>query len=242
MDYREKKGINFSTLKYFLECPAYYQYKLSHPEPPNKNFLLGDMVHTILLESDKFDEKFEVYDIEDRPDKRYTMAAKANKEWLESLESEKDLVNINEVNFAKYLAQQFFSDQFLTDLYNKATSFEQETFWDVEGVMCKGKIDILGKGWIADIKTSSATSPSEFIHKALYRYRYDFQAAMYADSQGIDTFYFLVIPKAAPFIPYTVIVSTETLRKATKEFYQAVKNLKICEERNEWPAYGLKTM
>ena len=55
-DYARVPGIRWSSLKYMSVSPRMYRYRLTHPEPRKRAWVIGGAIHCMVLEPDTFDE------------------------------------------------------------------------------------------------------------------------------------------------------------------------------------------
>ena len=90
----------------------------------------------------------------------------------------------------------------LAKKWMKGGSPEVSVFAEFEGWPVKCRIDYLAKNYGIDLKTTS--KPLAEFEKALYEYRYDWQAAFYClccelAGHPIKEFFFLVVEKKEPF-------------------------------------------
>lgn len=58
---------------------------------------------------------------------------------------------------------------------------EVTAVWDIDGVLCRGRVDVLDAHRILDLKTTRDASP-EAMARAVIRYGYDVQAAAYSEA------------------------------------------------------------
>lgn len=171
-NYETAAGLNWSSLKHIATSPRMYQWRLAHPEPRSFEFDLGSAAHCAILEPADFAARYAVYD--GKRDAR----TKAYQEWQEANPNvyalkPRDLESITSIVTAVH------SHRVASRLLDGAAT-EQEMEWrDPDtGILCKGRVDVLGSYGIADLKTCADPSPRMF-RQAAARYLYHGQLAFY---------------------------------------------------------------
>lgn len=92
------------------------------------------------------------------------------------------------------------------------SSVKEKAFYsNILGIKCRGKIDIVGQNFRADLKTISDVPNPKNVRKAIYNYHYDLSEAMYAMLTGETNSYFIFVMKSAPFTVGVYKVSEELL-------------------------------
>lgn len=105
----------------------------------------------------------------------------------------------------------------------KRVAVESEFKEKLYGVPTLGYIDILGKGYVADLKSTSINNGDKFIESM------DFlQAALYLAITGFKDFYYIGISKQSPYnvMVYNVRDYPERIKAAEKELKQLLTELK----------------
>jgi len=218
--------LHFTQLKRMAQSPAHYKAALLHSMEPTPAMRLGTLVHCILLGGD-----FTVYEGERRGHKWKDFAA----------ENEgKTIVTLSEVDRATACAEAVRAHPIAPDLLKGR--HEVTVNWRQHGRECQGRVDVIGDGFITELKTASCTEPWRFTRGAL-RLSYHAQLAWYQDACaaiGEDPFTaYIVSVETAP--PYAVTVfrmtprALEDGRKLTRLW---LETLLTCERCDEWPAYA----
>ncbi len=243
-DYFAEKALNNTSIGYILECPALYKAHQTMEETPSKAFLLGSLVHAMVLEPDKVAERYAVC--------QYPGTTKAGKEERKAL-SEKGITAFSGEDW--HQAQSMAGSLLTTcpataKLLSIAGKSEVSIYWEetVEGktLPCKARVDRLTQlpdgSWVAiDIKTTADTvKPSELARKA-YNYGYHRQAAWYTRGLracGIEApFIFFFVSKQAPYLVTPLSFTADALALGDDQCMRACRALIHCEEDDEWPAY-----
>jgi hypothetical protein len=108
------------------------------------------------------------------------------------------------------------------------------------GLKIKGRLDILGNGFVADVKTAEAGDAQGFA-SAIFRYNYHVQAAMYCQLANVERFVFIAVEKVAPFAVAVYELSPTALQIGLRALNTAMELIAQCEDSNVWPAYSQAT-
>jgi hypothetical protein len=133
-----------------------------------KHFAEGRYFHQLLIEPEKA-EVAHFVDVSTRTTKEYKSYCETNNISFAMLKKEKDeierLVRIMKGNI-----------QFYDDIYNPGNLFEVPAVGEINGMMWKGKADIVGDDFVIDLKTTSDINKFKWSAKA---YNYDSQCYIY---------------------------------------------------------------
>ena len=243
-EYFAEKALNNTSIGYILECPALYKAHQTMEETPSKAFLLGSLVHAMVLEPDKVAERYAVC--------QYPGTTKAGKEERKAL-AEK---GITAFSGEDWLQAKSMSDSLLNACPTTAKLLalpgksEVSLYWEEEledtKLACKARVDRLAQlpdgSWVAiDLKTTADTvKPSELARKA-YNYGYHRQAAWYTrglKACGIEApFIFFFVSKQAPYLVTPLSFTADALALGDDQCMRACRTLIHCQEDDEWPAY-----
>ena len=157
-------------------------------EPDNENFVKGRYFHQLILEPKKAKE-FPIWSATETRGKAY-------KEYLQ----ENNLTFVlkeSEANTIEQMADQVLSrNAQLTELIcNDEAKYEEPIVGEIKGHKFKMKADIISKGIVVDLKTTSAKTIEEFVWSGKNRYYYDTQAYIYTELSG-KSMTFVAIDKA----------------------------------------------
>lgn len=134
-----------------------------------KAMLEGSYLHALLIEPAKA-EAFQIVDATTRSTKEYkTKIVDSGQEILLLRDEAEEL---------KLLAQSFRANYNASELiYNLSAEYEQPMIGEVNGMLFKGKADVVTDEYIIDIKTTSSLLDFKFSAK---KYHYDSQAYIYS--------------------------------------------------------------
>lgn len=178
-------ALSSSALKLLLESPKKYYYVTKYgSDLDTQGIRDGRLLHTLILEPDKFDQ-FVFVDVQSKNTKKYR-EAKAEHGMVYTQKEKQD---------EERLADALLRNDIAIDLL-KDTDFEVPAIGLVNGHPFRGKADILSANNICDIKTT--TDIRAFKYSAL-KYGYDVQAYLYCELFGKQyfDFKFLVIDKGS---------------------------------------------
>jgi exodeoxyribonuclease VIII len=151
-------------------------------QEPNINFAIGGYFHTLILEPEKI-EKYKIIEATTRNTNKYKELSGGEicllQHEVDKIELMRDIVIANKV--CESLIKGF------------NVEYEVPGICDINGVMWKGKADIINhdEGLIVDLKTTSDISQFQYSAK---KYNYDSQAYIYKKLFGYDLI-FLAIDK-----------------------------------------------
>ena len=232
--YRSKEGISASDIKYILppKTPAHYYAYITDQikREETRALVIGTLCHLAVLEPDKLDKAFAL-----RPE-GLDLRTKDGKAWKESVgdlpildASEATMLAGMTASVAKHPA----ASALLANSKKEVSLFSTHR----NGLKLKGRIDVLGNGFIADVKTAEAGDTQNFA-SAIFRYNYHVQAAMYCQLAGVETFSFIAVEKAPPFAVAVYELSPKALQIGYSALNTALELIAECEDRNVWPAYS----
>jgi len=175
---------NISTL---LNNPL----QLGAPSKPNPNFLVGGYFHTAILEPEKL-ASFKIVEATSRNTKAYKEITGGE---MQLLQSEADNTNLM---VDKLMANDICRDLIRgtgvdKDAINTLVEYEVPNIKEIEGVMWKGKADIINheERLVIDLKTTGDIDRFQWSAK---KFNYDSQAYIYSQLFGYEML-FIVIDK-----------------------------------------------
>jgi len=180
-----KLALSSSSLKLLLESPKKYYYVTKYGNNLDTQGIRdGRLLHTLVLEPDKFDQ-FHFVDVQSKNTKKYK-EAKAEYGMVYTMKEKSD---------AERLADALLRNDIAIDLLGN-TEFEVPAINNIFGYPFRGKADILSDVGVCDIKTT--TDIRAFKYSAL-RYGYDVQAYLYCElfNKKYFDFKFLVLDKGS---------------------------------------------
>jgi hypothetical protein len=219
--------VHFSDLKHMALSPAHYRARLDGEKRDTPAMMRGRLVHGLALGGGY---QCAIYEGERR-----------GKAWSEFKAAHPgvDIVTGEEYSEAERVATAVRQHPIAGPLL--VGELETHVEWEMLGRKCSSRLDVLGDGFITDLKTSASSEPGRFSRGAL-RMCYHAQLAFYADAASFvgkpPREAFLVAVEPEP--PYAVTVLRATpraLEEGRKLCRLWMERLLACEAANEWPEY-----
>lgn len=232
--YREKEGLSASDIKHILapKTPAHFNAHITGQiqREETRAFLIGTLCHLAVLEPEKLPQAFVV-----RPE-GIDLRTKDGKAWKESV-GDMPILDANEAAMLQGMTASVAKHPAAVELL--AGSKKEVSLFAPHrtGLKLKGRIDVLGNGFIADVKTAEAGDSANFA-SAIFRYNYHVQAAMYCQLAGVEKFSFIAVEKAPPFAVAVYELSMPALQAGMNALNDALDLIARCQDLNEWPAYS----
>ena len=160
--------------------------KLGEPSKPNPNFLVGGYFHTAILEPDKL-KSFKIVESTSRNCKDYKEISGGE---MCLLQHEADNVNLMT---DKLMANDICADLIMgTD--GKLNDYEAPMIKEIEGIMWKGKADIVNhdEKLVIDLKT---TGEIDKFYWSAKKFNYDSQAYIYRELFGYEMLFIAIDKK-----------------------------------------------
>ena len=245
--YHSSHGISRSALMEFKRSPFHYWHRYLNPDnvrgESTPAMVMGNLVHTLTLEPEKFDDEFIV-----RPDvDRRTNAGKfAYNQWQATLAGRIGVTR-DQLDEATAIAGAVRANELANSLLEDC-KIEQSIYFTHRhtGIQCKVRPDAWNGSIIVDLKTTNDASFRAFQSSA-FKYGYFLQAGMisYAlDSIGIkmEKFINLAVEKTAPHAVGLFVLDEEAIVYGETQFDALMESYAKCLEKNSWPGYGLQVL
>jgi hypothetical protein len=236
-------GVSCSKLKVFIDdCPFMYKATFIDKLVPfvhKSYFDFGSAGHTTILEPHKFDAEYCKM-----PD--YSGEGSVAKKDLFKLNAEKrGQTVLSEVfyNAMPKLRAAIDADPAAKALTSNGVAEVSYFKRDEETeLIIKCRPDYMINDLIVDLKTSDTVNP-KYVAGKFSKLQYDIQDAMYCDVVGVDSFVFVAIQSAPPYMVTAPIMFDEQKRRlAHLKYRKALKDLALCMKENEWKAYDPNTL
>lgn len=245
--YHASAGISRSALMQLNKSPYHYwaNYINSEREPQEKTpeFILGNLIHTLVLEPHLADERYVVPPELDRRTKdgkfKYmqfigTLCGReevSREHWL--------IAN----NVAKAVLRHELAAQLL-----EGYAIEQSIYFTHSwtGAQCKVRPDARNGSLVVDLKTTADASYRAFQSSA-YKYGYFCQAGMIQcalESIGIEMERFVIVSVEKKY-PYPVglfVLDEEAIDFGVNQFNELMSRYNKCRKIWEWPSYPIQTL
>lgn len=243
-EYHRSEGVSRSGLWNFKRSPFHYKCEKDNPTfkmTPSK--LLGDMVHTAVLEPDEYLNRYAV-----APNvKRNTKAGKeAYAEFLETVGS-KTIATDEQHNQAHDMRNSLMQNEYVQPLIDNSLVEKSIYFTHAPtGLQCKVRPDAWRDGIVVDLKTAADASYRAFQSSA-YNYGYYLQAAMIREAlKSLDIemqkFVFLCVENTKPYATAVYILDREAIDYGAALYDDLMMSLSEHLTTNSWPAYDVQVL
>jgi hypothetical protein len=234
-EYDALPAINWSSLKHIGVSPFDYQWHRQHPVPRKPAFIFGGAVHCAILEPEKFDARYAVFDGTRNAKHKEWQAWQAEHPGVESLKS-------HELARVKAIAKSVMDHRVAKELLKGGRREEPQTWVDeATGLACKGRFDYVRPEFVLDLKSSHNPAPARFERDAL-AYGYGGQVAFYHDGatrlrliDGRTRPFIIAVQSKAPFHVVAFQLEPETLEAGRALYRSLLRRLIECTEANYWP-------
>jgi hypothetical protein len=268
-DYHVSEGVSRSAIMEFKKTPFHYWNAYLNPDRPSREknteaTIIGNAFHTIVLEPDKFKNRYVVKmpsaeklekvpllrdvgrDVYDAAKKKHE-EGKARQEQAEAdfafLSEGKIILSQDSYDVIVSMKKRLLENEQAAALIEGA-QYEKSIFWTDPhtGLMCKCRPDIWHLNMIGDLKTAASAASRDF-QRSLYNYGYHIQAGMINEGlrivHGIDMRDFIYIAQEKDFPHAHAIYKLDelALEQGVVDFKNTLLKIKICYEKNEWPSY-----
>lgn len=199
----DKQWISSSQVKAFASGPSIYKmrYVDEYKQSYSKAFALGSLVHCMVLEPDKVQERYIAAPNHDRRTKVF-------KEWAKQHEGDpRTIISAKEWDTANACSDAVYDNPFASALFTTNGTVEASYRFKHRSIQCKFRPDklIAERKIVVDLKTISECTLPEIL-RSVRKYKYGLQAAHY--TVGAETvcggterfsFYFVFVETSAPF-------------------------------------------
>lgn len=219
--------VHITSLKYIARSPAHYLAALENPKD-SPAMRLGRLVHTIVLGG---------------PPSAVWEGERRGKAWQEFKAAHEgaEIVTKSEVENATRIANAVLTSPVARPWLDGQT--ERAVEWTTLGRKCATHgIDILGKNFIADLKTTTDAHPERFMRAAV-RMGYDSQLAWYRDAarhlgHDIEEGALIAVEVSPPYAVTVLRASPRIIEQGARRARLWLERLLACEAANEWPSYA----
>lgn len=230
----KKRRLNWSSLKHIHRSPLYYQHRIDHPEPQKQSFLFGSGVHCLVLEPEKFDERYAECEL--TRNKRH----KAFQEWLSEHPGAVPL-KPQEMADMRACAESVLSHRVASEVLRGGRHEEEIQWTDPDtGFECRGRIDSI-RTCVTDLKTGRDPSPRVFA-VAASKYLYHGQIAFYHFGataarliNGKEMPYIIAVESSPPWDVAVYRIKPEDLWAGRQLCLDLMKRLEECIATDFWP-------
>ena len=233
--YHAYEGISKSGLDKVSRSPAHFYLSAQGTSSPAMR--MGTIVHTAILEPERFKEEYVLLkDISDKRKSEYKEAAKVF--------GSENVLTSKEVSSVASLQETIQADQPSAELLASCDLFELSAFVEHKGVLLRCRYDAFSSRDLVavDLKTTQNSSRAEFA-KSVSNYRYHVQDAHYSlvyeliTGKKLNAFKFLAVENEPPHCPMIYELSAESKLIGLHELNKDLIAYKAASENCEWIGY-----
>ena len=214
--YMGKNSLSSSSIKLLAKNPQKYIDTLEGESGHNSAFDFGSLFHWYVLEPDVYKKQVFV----DAKDRRA-------KEWKEALSEHGRVFLQKDKDKVEEVAETFLSCSKIQHVLEKSRP-EVPAIGEIGGYTFRAKADILGDGYIADLKTCANI---KWFKSDAWRFGYSAQVYIYTELFGIDyaNWVFIAVDKTTgEFGFYTI--SDEFYENGKRIVLDGIENYKLIEK------------
>lgn len=238
--YHSAEGLSKSDLDLLHKSAAHYHSAKTTKTLPTEAMIFGTAFHTLVLEPERFQKE---YVKAPALSKRTTEGKKA---WAAIAEAGQTALAPADYSALIQMRESVLENQIARELIENSRH-EQSAWAELEGVLGKCRPDM----WhpelrvMADLKTTSDASPSEFA-RTVAKFRYHVQDAWYrqvwerAGGDKPEGFIFIAVEKQPP---YAVGIYTLSLDAKAQGWAEAIADLQTyrnAQTEKQWRGYSSK--
>lgn len=235
-----KPYLSYSSIKYALQDMALFEmYMKGELRKDSQALTFGSAYDVLLFTPEDFDKRFFVLDdseIIKEVGGKNPRATKQYKDWKEQqdgLSAGKRPLSLDDYQQAIDMISRL-DDCGVLNIYLQGeyqVEFHQKLEIGGEEIPVRGFLDVLGDGFITDLKTTRSVNG---FRKDVRWLDYDVQAYLYTLAFGLKDFYWVAQEKTYPYLPAAYKASEETLDSGKRKVNRAISVIKdYCEANKE---------
>jgi exodeoxyribonuclease VIII len=240
--YHSSSAISRSMLMELKKSPYHYHKKYHNPDyiktEPTSSLIMGDLVHSLILEPTKADER---YIIKPSFDRR-TKVGKILYDQFLCMVQGRTIIDQEMFNEAHKIALAF-RDNSLAQAILDGSKVEQSIYFTHQetGLQCKVRPDIWNNTLVSDLKTTNDASYDKF-QRSASKYGYFIQAGMIYEALKsiniiMEKFIFIVVEKEFPNAIAIYELDEECIEFGIQQFNLLMRQLIECKIKESFPSY-----
>lgn len=247
-DYHASAGISRSGILRFRTSPLHYWHDYINPMADigidTPALILGNALHTFILEPLLFGERFIICDKVDR------RTAHGKEYWstLQSSKGTRKIIDVEDYKQVQLIAENIYQHPEAKALIADAV-YENSIYWKDQftGVLCKSRPDIMRKNCIVDIKTTDDAHHDTF-RFSVRKYGYHVQAAMLLDGMNNikgtnhNSFIIIAVEKKPPYAVAVYVLDEASIDVGREIYKSTLVDYKKCLDEYRWPSYATQTI
>ena len=246
-EYHSSMGLSRSALMEFKRSPFHYWHKYmvdtDRRVEPSTAMVMGNLVHTMVLEPHKFDSEFVMRPEMDRRTNAGKQAFNAFSMTLAGRQS----VTYEQVEHANAIQKAIIENDLAFALLQEC-DIEQSIYFthQATGIQCKCRPDAWNVSIVIDLKTTADASFRAFQSSA-FKYGYFLQAGMIHQGLAsiglsLEKFVFMVVEKEKPHAVALYVLDDEAIDFGVNQFNTLIESYAQCQQNDKWPSFGLQVL
>lgn len=241
-EYLDIDAMSSGRLEWLAVSPRYYRYRLDHPEPDTDATRLGTALHTCLLEPDHFalwyarEPDFNAIGVGHYQKPRATREYRLQVEALEAQGLE--VLTNDETDAVTGMAMSIAAHPHAKAILRKCPEREVTLLWDRDGRLCRGRVDLLGDGITAEVKTTRSLrrfSPFVITDRGYYRQSAWYVGGLEALGRVTKASFYIAVESMPPYDVGVFVLDGPTLDFGHIANDALLARLDECEASGEWP-------
>ena len=216
----KKDLLSYSALSQFDKSPNHLLSYWNNKNEVTPAMLEGSLGHTLILEPEKFNEDYIIFD-----GRRAGGVWNEFKAEVENEENPRKIITQKQYNSVSEIVEIALLDPKARELLKELKEVEKHVKWQTKGLNFHGFCDGVADGFIVDIK---------FCQDSGYKFQKDLiygnikmQSAMYLESFDFDRDYYIIaIEKKAPFNCQVYKLGSEIIKEGRDKFYSLIDKYK----------------
>jgi hypothetical protein len=232
-EYRAIKAVNWSRLKKIATSPLHYLHGLTAPDEDTPSKILGRAVHAAVLEPERLDDDYAVFD----------GAVRRGKDWdtFKAANADRTILKADEFALARSCGEAVRNHPRARAYLELVGEAEKTITWtdEVTGLPCKARLDLFTPGVLGDLKTARTIAKLPFLKQAKWL-GYDGQLAHYrmgcrANGLDVQKVVLIAVENSAPFDVGVFVWDEERLLVAEQEVRALLDRLAECIQTRTFP-------
>lgn len=230
--YRTRRAVNWSTLSAMRESPARYHYRIHNEAEPTQAMLLGRLIHTAVLEPQRLEVEYAVWDGGRRNTNDY-------KDWLDEI-GDAEPTTRADMEKALAISAAVHSHRVAQRLL-RAGMVERTLTWidPVTRIRCKGRPDHMHRGALTDLKSTRDIDARAF-GNSCHKFGYHAQMAFYRrgmDAKGMDygPTRLIAVEAEPPHEIAVYVLGEDVLAAGDALVSRLLHEVKHWRRRGQWP-------
>ncbi len=243
--YHADDGISSTGISLILDCPRRYWYekfvKKEEQTKDNDKYVVGQAVHTAVLEPDQFYHRF--YLMKENVNLTTKVGKAIYEEAMLAAEG-RTILRFDKAREVKEMEGAIKIHSLWEKINLSEGNVEHSIYWDagIYNTRLRARPDFYNDNIIIDLKTTDSIAS---FAKSVYNYGYHRQAAMQMDGlEKIDGkkrhFAFFVVEKKAPYLTACFTLDDEAIEQGRKEYLDGAATYSECLRFDKWQGYDEK--